>query len=112
MVGQIVVGDGAAIDLVAQQRPPVAAQLRALAQLDGVAAPVVFNGFAFAFNVFFRLACGNVAFLAEEGALPRFSGDGGRLVAFGRLAHLQAGTAQHDGAFGHHHPAREYRGLL
>lgn len=34
------------------------------------------------------------------------------LVAIGVLAHIQPRAAQHDGALGHHHAAREHAGLL
>jgi hypothetical protein len=50
--------------------------------------------------------------LPEECALARLGRHNAVLVAVGILAHIQPRPAQHDGALGHDHPAREDAGLL
>ena len=111
-IGQVVVDDDGARDFVAQGTASVAAQLGAGDEAHVVGAAVVFDDFAFAFNEFLGGAWQRVALLAEERTLARLGRDDARLVAVGILAHIQPRTAQHYGALGHHHPAREDAGLF
>jgi len=111
-VGEVVVDDHGAGDLIVQHRPTVAAQFGAGDKAHVVGLAVVFDDFAFAFDELVRRSGHGVALLAEERPFACLGRDHAVLVAVGVLAHIQPRAAQHDGALGHHHAAREHAGLL